>query len=451
MLLSPKDCLGECVVAFGETAGRVFYDPRYQEIYTVLVEMWDEPTLIDVITVQERLRNKNLLDQIGGAQFLAELQDKVPSAANLGYYVALVKEKFLLRSMVRTLAECGGRIYEELPEGAGVEELLDTIEADVLKVNSGFGAEAMVPIKTRVHTLVDRIDDIRRGVGMISGIRTHFGYFDKMTGGLHYREAVVIAARPSMGKTSLAMNIAWNVATLERLPVGVFSLEMSGDDLTFRLMCAAAEVNFHQIRTGFIADADYGKLAEAAPKVARAPIHIDDEAALSILKLRAKARRMVQQYGVKLIVIDYLQLMNSTNPKCKDRQGEIADISGGLKAMAKELNVAVIILSQLNRDIEKNKNRKPQLADLRESGAIEQDADLALLLYKPKGENEDENDDDIAVNGLIAKQRNGPTGDVEFRFWRWCMKYVDAYANRGKERMPSNAELGISGAAKGEQ
>jgi replicative DNA helicase len=258
-----------------------------------------------------------------------------------------------------------------------------------------------------------------------------------MTSGLHGGEMIVIAARPSMGKTSLAMNIAEHVSCDINLPVGVFSLEMTSESLVLRMLCSRSRVNLRAIRDGFLAERDFPKLTSAAGKLANAPLFIDDTPALSILQLRAKARRMWQQYGIKLFVVDYLQLLHSTARRADNRQQEIADISNGIKALAKELDVPVIVLSQLNREVEREKGRKPRMADLRESGAIEQDADLIGLLYKADPENrkkaatdDDEDDgrqqDSIPVNLLIAKQRNGPTGDVNLTFLRSITRFENA-------------------------
>jgi replicative DNA helicase len=270
---------------------------------------------------------------------------------------------------------------------------------------------------------------------MLTGVGTGFADLDKMTSGLHGGEMIVIAARPSVGKTSLAMNIAEHVSIEEKLPVGVFSLEMTSDSLVLRMLCSRSRVNLRNVREGFLAERDFPKLTGAAGKLANAPLFIDDTSGLSILQLRAKARRMWQQFGIKLFVIDYLQLLHSTARRAENRQQEIADISNGIKSLAKELNVPVIVLSQLNRDIEKDKSRKPQLSDLRESGAIEQDADVVGLLYKPgkggddAGNGDAENSveqDALPVNLLIAKQRNGPTGDVHLTFLKSYTRFESA-------------------------
>jgi replicative DNA helicase len=260
-----------------------------------------------------------------------------------------------------------------------------------------------------------------------------------MTDGLHPAEMIVIAARPSMGKTSLAMNIAEHVAIEEKLPVAVFSLEMSAESLILHMMCSLARVNLRTIRDGFMSEADFPKLTNAAGKLTNSKLYIDDTAGLSILQLRARARRLSQQHGIKLFVIDYLQLLHSTNRRSQDnRQQEIADISSGIKALAKELRVPVIVLAQLNRELEKDKSRKPRMSDLRESGAIEQDADLVGLLYKPDAGDEEDapaEADGVPVNLLIAKQRNGPTGDVNLTFLKPYTRFESA-AKVSDEDMP---------------
>jgi replicative DNA helicase len=286
-------------------------------------------------------------------------------------------------------------------------------------------------LKALVHRAINTIEDYHQRQGMLTGVGSGFVDFDKMTSGMHGGEMIVIAARPSMGKTSLAMNIVEHVVLEEKLPVGVFSLEMTAESLVLRMLCSRARVNMRNIRDGFLAERDFPKLTGAAGKMANAPLYIDDTAGLSILQLRAKARRMHQQYGIKMVVIDYLQLLNCGNSRVESRQQEVAQISNGVKSLAKELNVPVIVLSQLNRELEKDKSRKPRLSDLRESGAIEQDADLIALLYKPEeGKEDDEtppqDQEAIPVNLLIAKQRNGPTGDVHLTFFKGYTRFESA-------------------------
>src|SRR5438132_210022 len=418
VLLSPNDCMGECIEKL-KSGPDVFYDLRHQTIFNALATMYDSREAIDVITLQPRLKNRQLLEEVGGIPYLASLPDAVPSSANLSYYLDIVQEKFLLRRMIHTCTSVVSRVYDFEGE---VDALMDEVERDILRISESRVQSHTTLIKDLVKKAINTIEDFHQRQGMLTGIGTGFTDLDKMTSGLHGGEMVVIAARPSMGKTSMAMNIAEHVAIDQRLPVGVFSLEMTSESLVLRILCSRSRVNLRNVRDGFLAERDFPKLTGAAGKLAKAPLFIDDSSALSILQLRAKARRMFQQYGIKLFVIDYLQLLHSTARRAENRQQEIADISSGIKALAKELKVPVIVLSQLNRELEKDKSRKPNLADLRESGAIEQDADLVGILYKVDPEDPSKRKDDVTdeetgmlpdaltVNLLIAKQRNGPTG-----------------------------------------
>jgi replicative DNA helicase len=427
ILLSPNDCMGECIEKF-KSGEEVFYDLRHQTIFKMLAEMYDSREAIDLITLQQRLKDKQLLEQVGGIAYLSGLPDTVPSAANLSYYLEIVQEKFLLRKMIHVCTDVVGRVYDYEGE---VDALMDEVERDVLRISEARVQAHTNTIKELVKKAINTIEDFHQRQGMLTGIGTGFTEFDKMTSGMHGGEMIVIAARPSMGKTSLAMNIAEHVAIEQRLPVGVFSLEMTSESLVLRMLCSRSRVNLRNVREGFLAERDFPKLTGAAGKLANAPLFIDDSSGLSILQLRAKARRMHQQYGVKLFVIDYLQLLHSTSRRAENRQQEIADISNGIKSLAKELAVPVIVLSQLNRELEREKNRKPRMSDLRESGAIEQDADLIGLLYKPNADDEDSGgtavaEDAAAVNLLIAKQRNGPTGDVHLTFLKSFTRFESA-------------------------
>jgi len=421
-LIDPNTCIGQCIETLKDDGKAAFYDLRHQTIYELLAEMFNARVPVDLMTVQQRLKDAQMLEQVGGMVYLSQLQDVVPSAANLAYYLKIVQEKYLLRRLVQTCTATVSRIYDF--EG-DVEQLLDEVEKDINQVNDSRVQSGTRNRADLVNSALGTIEKMFSRQGEISGIATGFTDFDKMTDGLHGAEMIVIAARPSVGKTSLAMGIAEHVALELNLPVGVFSLEMSGESLILRMMCSLGRVNLRNIRDGFMSQADVPQLQLAATRINAAPLHIDDTAALSILQLRARARRMHAQHGIKLFVIDYLQLMNSGSRKAQEnRQVEISEISGGVKALAKELNVPVIVLSQLNRELEKDKSRKPRLSDLRESGSIEQDADLVGLLYKPDPGDEEEDSsrrsaaeaDGIPVNWLIAKQRNGPTGDVHLTF-----------------------------------
>lgn len=441
ILLSPQDCLGVCIEKL-KRGSEVFYDLRHQQIYELLTEMYDQKEAIDLITVQQQLKDRNLLEGIGGIAYLAGLVDAVPSAANLEYYLEIVREKYLLRRMIHTCTGVVARVYEH--EG-GVDTLLDEVERDVLQISEERVEATSRTIKDLVHKAINTIEDFHQRQGMLTGLGTGFADLDKMTSGLHGGEMIVIAARPSMGKTSLAMNIAEHVAIEQRLPVGVFSLEMTAESLVLRMLCSRSRVNLRNVREGFLAERDFPKLTGSAGKLANAPLYIDDSSGLSILQLRAKARRMYQQYGIKLFVIDYLQLLNSTSRRAENRQQEIADISNGVKALAKELDVPVIVLAQLNRELEKDRSRKPRLSDLRESGSIEQDADLVGLLYKPSSGEEDDGagsavqeQEALAVNLFIAKQRNGPTGDVPLTFVKSYTRFESA-AKVSAEDMPQDS------------
>lgn len=435
VLLSPNDNLGICVEKI-KSGSEAFYDLRHRTIYEMLVEMYDAKEPIDLITLPQQLKNRSQLDAVGGLPYLTSLIDSVPSAANLGYYLEIVLEKHILRRVIATCTEIVAGVYEHEGE---VDTLLDTVERDVLQIVEERVDTGSKPIKELVHKAITTIEQLHARQGMLTGIATGFADLDKMTSGLQPGDMIVVAARPSMGKTSFAMNIVEHVALDERLPVGVFSLEMTAESLALRVLCSRARVNLRNIREGFLAERDFPKLTGAAGKLAAAPMFIDDSSGLSVLQLRARARRMHQQHGIKLFVIDYLQLLHSTSRRSADnRQQEIAEISSGIKALAKELQVPVIILSQLNRELEKDKSRKPRLSDLRESGAIEQDADLVGLLYKPSNDDEDGapvETDAVPVNLLIAKQRNGPTGDVNLTFLKGFTRFESA-AKVSAEDMP---------------
>jgi replicative DNA helicase len=429
VLLSPNDCMGVCIEKL-KRGSDVFYDMRHQALYDLLAEMYDKKELIDPITVQQYLKDRNQLEALGGMPYIAGLMNCVPSAASMEYYLEIIREKYVLRRMIQTCTGAVARVYDHQGE---VDALLDEVERDVLQIAEERVAVGSKTIKDLVHKAINTIEDYHQRQGMLTGLGTGFPDLDKMTSGFHGGEMIVIAARPSMGKTSLAMNIAEHVAIEEKQPVGVFSLEMTAESLVLRMLCSRSRVNLRNIRDGFLAERDFPKLTGAAGKLANSPLFIDDSAGLSILQLRAKARRMFQQHGIKLFVIDYLQLLNASSQKIENRQQEIAQISNGIKALAKELDVPVIVLAQLNRELEKDKNRKPRLSDLRESGAIEQDADLVGLLYKPEAEKASDDDDAglqeieaLPINLLIAKQRNGPTGDVHLTFLKSYTRYESA-------------------------
>jgi replicative DNA helicase len=440
IFLSPNDCLGECVEKL-KAGPEVFYDLRHRALFQTLVEMYDERTGIDLITVHQRLKDRKQLEGAGGLAYLSSLPDAIHSAASLNYYLEIITEKYLLRKMMQTCTSIVSRVYDHEGE---VDALLDEVERDIFKVCEERVSGASASMRDLVHKAISTIEDYHKNQGMLTGIGTGFVDFDKMTTGLHEGEMIVIAARPSVGKTSLAMNIAEHVAMESKIPTGVFSLEMTADQLVLRMLCSHARVNLRSIRDGFLVERDFPKLTNAAGKLAGAPLVIDDASGLSILQLRAKARRMKQQHGIKLFVIDYLQLLNSTSRRAENRQQEISDISGGIKSLAKELGVPIIVLSQLNRELEKRgDDAVPRLSDLRESGAIEQDADMVGLLYRTKAKDEEDNSseaeqDAIPVKLLIAKQRNGPTGEVDLTFLKSYTRFESAAKVDSEDATRSN-------------
>jgi replicative DNA helicase len=414
MLISPHETIAECVEKINE---EYFYVPAHRTIYDVLVDLWNTRQGIDLITFTQVLRDRNLLDSVGGAAFVTNLFTFVPTAANVQYYLEIVRDKYILRQIISAATESVRRAYEEQEE---VDSLLDEVEQKIFDVGEDRFKGQMLSMKDHAMQAIETIERLYERKGSITGISTGFVEFDRMTSGLHPSEMVVIAARPSMGKTALAMNIAEYVAINEKLAVGVFSLEMSSQQLVQRMLCSRARVNLQRVRDGFLGERDFPSLTAAASKLAEAKMFIDDSASLSILELRAKARRLKAQQDVSLIIVDYLQLLRSTTRRAQDnRQLEISEISAGLKALAKDLKIPVIVVAQLNRQPEQRTGGKPRLSDLRESGSIEQDADLVGLLVRPELYEEDE-EARVEKAGeaelIIAKQRNGPVGEIALTF-----------------------------------
>lgn len=415
----------------------VWYDLRHRTIWETLVEMANDNDPIDSITVQGRLKAFGQLDAIGGVAYLSSLPDSVPSAANLGFYITVILEKYQLRKLIQLCQNTVHQVYEsEGDPGA----LLDEFEAEALKVRVMDGNAVTTNCAAAVDSAIGMIDDYVNKKGAISGLPTGFPDFDKMTHGLHDSEMVVIAGRPSMGKSSLAMNFIEEVVLNQNVPTGMFSLEMSKESLMLRTICSRARVNLRNIRDGFLAERDYPKLAGAAGKLRKAPLYIDDTPGLTITQLRARARRLKQQFGIRMLVVDYLQNMQIVVKKGESRQNGFADVSNGLKLLARELNIPVVVLSQISRLFDREKNRKPTMADLKETGAIEQDADLIGILYKPGSNDDDSQESDaMPVNLLICKQRNGPTGDVHLTFLKSYTRFESAAKISGDD-VPGDQE-----------
>lgn len=427
VLLCPKEVMGECVEK--KITPEHFHVPAHGIIFGILRELYDASKPIDFILLTQLLRDRGLLDKVGGPAFVTSLFTFVPTAANANYYLEILKEKFTLRQIIVTCNEFASRSYEEQES---VDTFLDEVETKVFKITESRLNEKTFQIKDAVMAAVESIEKLYERKGEITGVPTGFSDLDKMTDGLHAAEMIVIAARPSMGKTALAMNIAEHVALNCKQAVAIFSLEMSSQQLVQRLLCSRAKVNLGKVRDGFMAERDFHSLTVAASKIADSKMLIDDTAGLSILEMRAKARRMKAQHDIKLIVIDYLQLLKSTSRRAQDnRQLEIAEISSGVKALAKELELPIIVLAQLNRNPENrtgDSKGRPRLSDLRESGSIEQDADLVGLLMREEyyaDTDEEKQEAEGKATLIIAKQRNGPVGDVPLTFMKEFTRFED--------------------------
>jgi replicative DNA helicase len=423
-LLSPNDCIPICVTKFNGRSD-VFYDLRHRAIYECLVEMWDNKEAIDTITVMTSLRDLMQLESVGGLLYLSSLPDTVPSAANIDYYVEILREKFTLRTAITTFTEGVDKLYEHQGD---VDSLIEQVENDVLGIANIFGAaEVVIHAKPLATAAMAKFSEIAQLDGVAEGLTTGFMDIDKLTGGFKPGEMVVIAARPSCGKTSLAMNIADHVAVECNIPVGVFSLETTSLKLMMRAHCSRARVSMRDIRNGVITPQDTDRLMAAYNSISNSPLYIDDTGGLTIIQLRAKARRMHQLYGIKLFVIDYLQLLFGSGKRSSNRQEEVSELSRGVKALGKELGVPILVLAQLNRDLEKDKPRKPRMSDIRESGSIEADADIIGLLYKPAmPEGAVEDPAFCLTNLIIGKNKDGEQGEIPLMFQKTFTRFESA-------------------------
>lgn len=430
ILLSPRDALTLCIEMIDEFH---FHQPAHGTIYNVLVQLWKDSKPIDLVTVTQALADQNLLDSVGGAAALARLFQFIPTATNIEYYLEILREKYLLRSMIGVCTKSAARCYEDQSD---VKNLIDDIESQIFQISESRVTNILPEIKDQVLQAIDAIEGMHKNKGALTGISTGFSMLDQMTDGLHASEMIVIAARPSMGKTAIAMNIAEHVAVDQGKPVGIFSLEMSSQQLVQRMLCSRAKVDLKKVRDGFMGNRDMKNLSRAADALSKSKVYIDDTAGLSILELRAKARRLKDRHDLSLIVIDYLQLLRSMTRRAQDnRQIEIAEISAGIKALAKELSIPVIVLAQLNRESEKRSDGKPRISDLRESGSIEQDADVVGLLYRSAYFEKDDaarTEKEGEAELIIAKQRNGPTGEVPLTFLKEFTRF-ETRDYRGEE------------------
>ncbi len=388
-----------------------FYDIRHRLVYEAVLNLFEKSTSIDVLTVANLLEERKELERVGGSSYLAGLVNSVPSSAHAAYYATIVKKKGTLRRLISSASEITNMAFTEEGE---IEDILDVAEQKLFNISQSNLKQNFVPISSVLHDTFERIDELHRSSGKLRGLPTGFIEVDKKLSGLQKSDLIILAARPSMGKTSMALDIMRYVAVHTKTPVGIFSLEMSKDQLVDRLLAAQSNVDFWKIRTGQLSEADFEALGDAMGALSEAPIFIDDAAGGNIMEIRTKARRLQSEHKLGLIVVDYLQLMAGRSQE--NRVQEVSEISRSLKILARELNVPVIALSQLSRGLENRPDKVPQLADLRESGSIEQDADVVMFIYREDMYRGKDSSRPNIAELHIKKHRNGPTGQVDLFF-----------------------------------
>lgn len=396
-----------------------FYKDAHRYIYQTVLELTNKGEPVDLVTVSEALRQKKRLDEVGGIAYLTELANAVPTAAHIEHYARIVEEKSLLRQLIRSAGEIMAAGYDAERDA---EEIIDAAERNIFAITNRRTRRDVTSLKQILIDAFEQIERLYETRGSVTGVPTGFPDLDRLTAGLQPSDFIILAARPSMGKTTFALNIAQNAAVHLKIPVIIFSLEMSKEQLAVKLLCAEAGVDNQRIRTGNLLEEDWPRLSHALGRLSEAMIFIDDSPSISALEVRAKARRIKAEYGLGLIIVDYLQLMQSRH-RLENRQQEVSEISRSLKALARELSVPVLAISQLSRAVEQRTSKKPSLADLRESGSLEQDADLVCFLYREDyydPETEKKNITEL----IVAKHRNGPTGTVEFLFQKEFSKFL---------------------------
>ncbi len=388
-----------------------FYSLAHRLIYSACLSLFEKDEPIDIVTVYNELEKKGDTERAGGASYLSEIAGLLPTSAHIFHYAKIVKEKSILREIIRISQDL---IYRAYYSGEDSQEILNYAEKEFFEISYYGKKESFVVLKEVIKETIKYLETLYQRGETITGIPTGFPDLDKMTAGLQRGDLIILAGRPGMGKTALALDIVRNACKLSKVGAAIFSLEMSKEQLSARLLCAEAKVNFQKFRTGNLEPFEWQKIIQAANTLSQLPIYIDDTLGVNILEVKAKARKLLKEIPLGLIVIDYLQLMKSLEKK-ERREQEISEISAGLKALAKELNVPVLALSQLNRKVEERPDKRPQLADLRESGALEQDADVILFIYRDEFYNKDSPEKGIAEI-IIGKQRNGPTGKIKLAF-----------------------------------
>jgi len=404
--------------------GDDFYREAHRKIFNALINLSERDEPADLITLTNELRKIDQLDSIGGASYLASLIDSVPTAANIQYYAKIVKEKAILRKLIQTSTEIITQSYEDRGD---VEVFLDEAERSIFEISEKRVRPSFYPIREIVKESFVTIEKLFKKKEAVTGVASGFKELDRMTAGFQPSDLIIIAGRPSMGKTAFCLDVAEYAAIDNKVPVAIFSLEMSKEQLVIRMLCSQANVEGTRLRTGYLNESDWPKLTIAAGSLSESPIFIDDTAALSVLEMRAKARRLKADHGLGMVIVDYLQLMKG-RARVESRQQEISEISRSLKALAKELAIPVIAVSQLSRKTEERTGNRPQLSDLRESGAIEQDADLILFIYRDEVYNRDpDNPNRGKAEVIIGKQRNGPIGKIDLAFLDKFTSFKDLY------------------------
>ncbi len=398
-----------------------FYRSAHQKIFEVMIHLNETGHAVDLVTVTEQLAASKLLEDVGGISYLSEISVSVPTAANVGYYARIVEEKALLRRLIRTATDIATEGYAREDE---VEALLDEAEKSIMEVAQRKNSGAFQDIKDVLVRTYDNIELLHNRKGDVTGIPTGFSELDRMTAGFQRNDLIIVAARPSVGKTAFALNIAQNVGTKTDENVAIFSLEMGAEQLVMRMLCAEGNIDAQNLRTGSLTDEDWRKLTMAMGSLSNSGIYIDDTPGIRVSEIRSKCRRLKQESGLGMILIDYLQLIQGSGRSKENRQQEVSEISRSLKALARELEVPVIALSQLSRGVEQRQDKRPMMSDIRESGSIEQDADIVAFLYRDDYyDKETENKNIIEI--IIAKQRNGPTGTVSLAFVKEYNKFVN--------------------------
>jgi replicative DNA helicase len=397
-----------------------FYLEGHRQIYEAILSLEENGRPVDLVTVVNWLRDKEVLERIGGATYVASLASMLPTAANVEYHARIVEEKALLRNLIQIATRIAGLGYEG---GESVERLMDEAERMLLELTTRRSSSVFTSIKDLLMEVLKYIEERYQNKGSISGVSSGFLDVDRLCCGMQPGDLLIVAGRPAMGKTSFALTVAHHVALHHQLPVAVFSLEMSKEQLVQRILCSEAMVDQQKVRSGYLGEGDWARLTQAAVVLSRAPLYIDDSALLSVRQIRAKANRLQQEKGLGLVVIDYLQLMQA-GQRAENRQQEITEISRSLKGLAKDLKVPVLALAQLSRQVEQRQDKRPIMSDLRDSGSIEQDADVVMFIYREEYYKPDTEKKGI-TEIIVAKQRNGPTGVVELAFLKEFTRFMN--------------------------